>query len=188
MAFAATVRTRVARTGLGGLGLGIGLALLAAPIAAAEPENTPADPPAPLAAVSVLPGESAPSAASATAALAASPASAAAAAVPASGAVAAAPAEGVPHLPTPDNLPPGTTQAPSEGSKLGYIRDLWHAVRTQDVTMSDALLLFTQRPMDADTPLTAMSPRSAPTTESDPAAPPAADVTVLAEVPAPPVS
>lgn len=81
----------------------------------------------------------------------------------------------MPHLPTPENLPPGTTQAPSEGSKLGYIRDLWYAVRTQDVTMSDAVLLFTQRPMDADTPLDAMSPRSEPIPVPDPAAPPAAD-------------
>ena len=99
-------------------------------------------------------------------------------------ALAATPAEGVPHLPTPDNLPPGTTQAPSEGSKLGYIRDLWHAVRTQDVTMSDALLLFAQRPMDADTPLEAMSPRSEPVAAPDPAAPPAAEAPILAEVPA----
>jgi hypothetical protein len=159
------------------------LAVLMAPHAAAEPEVAPADPPPPLAIVApapVLPGEVVQAAASAAAA----PAATASAATP----LATTPTEGVPHLPTPENLPPGTTQAPSEGSKLGYIRDLWHAVRTQDVTMSDAVLLFTQRPMDADTPLDAMSPRSEPILVPDPAAPPAAEAPILAEVPAPPAS
>jgi len=179
MACAATMRARAARAGLGGLvsGIGFGLAVLVSPHAAAEPENTPAEPPPPLAAVApapVLPGEG--QAAAPAAAPAADPAAA----------PLAAPVEGVPHLPSPDNLPPGATQAPSEGSKLGYIRDLWHAVRTQDVTMSDALLLFTQRPMDADTPLSEMTPRSAPIVVPDPAAPPAAEAPILPDVPAPP--
>lgn len=187
MACAATLRPRAVRAGLGGLGLGIGLTLLFAPHAAAEPENTPADPPPPLAAVAPM---SVLSADVAQADVPAVPADAAQA-VPAATPLAADPAEGVPHLPTPDNLPPGTTQAPSEGSKLGYIRDLWHAVRTQDVTMSDALLLFTQRPMDADTPVEAMSPRSAPIVLPDPAAPPVADAPIMdapimTELPAPP--
>lgn len=53
--------------------------------------------------------------------------------------------------------------------------------------MSDAVLLFTQRPMDADTPLDAMSPRSEPILRSDLAAPPAAEAPIP-EVPAPLVS
>ena len=60
--------------------------------------------------------------------------------------------DGVPHLPSPESLPPGTSQTPPEHRTLGYLRDLWHAVRTEDVSMSDALLLFAQRPMDSAPP------------------------------------
>jgi hypothetical protein len=68
------------------------------------------------------------------------------AAVPAEAAVPAA----VPHLPSPDNLPPGTTtEAPSQG-RMDYLRYLWNAVRSQDVTMGNAALLLAQRPMSAD--------------------------------------
>ena len=65
----------------------------------------------------------------------------------------AAPPEGVPHLPSPENLPPGTTEAPVDQGQprsLGYLRDLWHAVQTQEVSGKDALLLLTQRPMNAN--------------------------------------
>jgi hypothetical protein len=59
---------------------------------------------------------------------------------------------GVPHLMSPENLPPGTTTnapvGPSQGRGLSYLQDLWHAVQTQDVSMKDALLLLTQRPLD----------------------------------------
>ena len=62
----------------------------------------------------------------------------------------ASPTGGVPHLPSPDHLPPGTTQAAPEQRSLGYLRDLVQAVRAQDVTMSDAaMLLLTHRPSDA---------------------------------------
>lgn len=57
--------------------------------------------------------------------------------------------EGVPHLASPDNLPPGTTTTPVSQSRLGYLRDLWHAMRTQEVSGSDALLLLTQRPLSS---------------------------------------
>lgn len=68
-------------------------------------------------------------------------------------------ADGVPHLASPDNLPPGSTSTPPpEGRGLGYLRDLWHAVQTQEVSGADALLLFTQRPMNPD----ASSPRGLP--------------------------
>jgi hypothetical protein len=57
----------------------------------------------------------------------------------------------VQHLSSPDNLPPGTTSAdaPPQG-RLGYWRDLLHAMRTQQVSGGDALLLLTQRPLDAN--------------------------------------
>jgi hypothetical protein len=59
------------------------------------------------------------------------------------------PADGVPHLPSPDNLPPGTTQAAPEGPNTSYLRYLWQAVHTPGVTLSDALLLIAQRPLGA---------------------------------------
>ncbi len=60
--------------------------------------------------------------------------------------------EVVPHLPSPDNLPPGTSVAPQNPNqpRLAYLRDLWHAMQTQEVSGADALLLLTQRPMSAD--------------------------------------
>lgn len=65
----------------------------------------------------------------------------------------APPAE-VQHLSSPQNLPPGTTDVPLDGRQSGrgsYLRDLWHAVQTQDISGKDAAILFlTQRPMDAN--------------------------------------
>lgn len=65
----------------------------------------------------------------------------------------AAPTDGVPHLSSLDNLPPGTSATPtdSDGHRMAYLRDLWHAVQTQEISGAGALLLLTQRPMDADT-------------------------------------
>jgi hypothetical protein len=59
----------------------------------------------------------------------------------------------VPHLSSPQNLPPGTTDQPtdpSQSTELGYLRELWHEVQTQNVSMKDALLLLAQRPLDAN--------------------------------------
>jgi hypothetical protein len=59
----------------------------------------------------------------------------------------------VPHLSSPDNLPPGTTDDPSGsqgGRGLTYLQEIWHAVQTHDVTLGDAVLLLAQRPMDAN--------------------------------------
>lgn len=64
-----------------------------------------------------------------------------------------APPAGTPHLSSLENLPPGTTIAPAgpqEGHGLGYLRDLWHALRTQEISGNDALLLLTQRPLNPD--------------------------------------
>jgi len=122
------------RRAAAGLGALIALTLLTAPGAGADPID-PAEPSSP-AAVEV------PS----------SPA-----------AVEAAPA-GMPHLPSPDNLPPGTTQTAPERRTLGYLRDIWNSVRTEDVTMSDMLFLIAQRPMTAAPPA-APSPVTAPVSE-----------------------
>ena len=65
----------------------------------------------------------------------------------------ATPPADVPHLSSPENLPPGTTDTPPDPNQprsLTYLQDLWHAVQTQEVSGKDALLLLTQRPMNAD--------------------------------------
>ena len=114
---------RTGRRSLSGLGLlGFALAVLVAPAAAADPVDS-AEPESQVV-VDVSPP-------------------------PAAAAVSTAPADGVPHLPSPDNLPPGTTQDVPEGPKMSYLRYLWQAVQTPGVTMGDALMLIAQRPMDA---------------------------------------
>jgi hypothetical protein len=123
-----------ARRAPAGLGALIAMALLTAPSAGAEPID-PAGPSSP----------------------------AAVEAAPSPAAVEAAPAA-VPHLPSPENLPPGTTQTAPERRTLGYLRDIWNTVRTEDVTMSDMLLLIAQRPMNAAPPA-APSPVTAPVPE-----------------------
>jgi hypothetical protein len=115
--------TMNARLGLGALA--VSAAFLAAPAAWADPAD-PTDPAAP----TVVAGDTS---------------------TPPVDASAPAPAPvPVQHLSSPDNLPPGTTATdlPSQG-RLGYWRDLLHAMRTQQVSGSDALLLLTQRPLDA---------------------------------------
>jgi hypothetical protein len=72
-----------------------------------------------------------------------------AAPAPADDDVAVAPAP-VPHLSSPTNLPPGTvTDPPPPAGRMDYLRDLWHAVQTQEISGGNALLLLTQMPMDA---------------------------------------
>lgn len=64
---------------------------------------------------------------------------------------ASAPPNGVPHLSSPENLPPGTTDTPPgpQGHGLSYLRELWNALKSQDISGKDAaILLFTQRPLD----------------------------------------
>ncbi|WP_328353327.1 dopamine receptor D4 [Mycobacterium sp. NBC_00419] len=110
----------VRRVCLGLAALGAGLAIATAPAALADP----AEPvPAP-----VVPVEASAQAVSADP---------------------SQPTDGVQHLPSPGNLPPGTTDIPTQTRNMGYLRDMWHAIQTQDVTMGDALLLLAQRPMTA---------------------------------------
>jgi hypothetical protein len=61
----------------------------------------------------------------------------------------------VPHLSSPYNLPPGTTEdpaAPDSRPNLSYLKELWHAVQTQDISGNDALLALAQRPMNSPDP------------------------------------
>ncbi|MGV0716156.1 transglycosylase family protein [Mycolicibacterium sp. XJ662] len=81
------------------------------------------------------------------------------------------PPEGVPHLASPQNLPPGTTtdrsQAPTKSPNVGYLKEIWHAIQTQEISGTDALLALTQRPLT--TPDNPGGP--APNLPVDPAAP-----------------
>lgn len=96
--------------------------------------------------------------------------------------VPAVPAEGVPHLASPQNLPPGTTadnpsQVPGQGPNATYLREIWHAIQTQDISGKDALLALTQRPLSTPDAPGGEAP-NLPVAPVDPAAP--------APVPAPP--
>jgi hypothetical protein len=63
----------------------------------------------------------------------------------------APPPDGMQHLASPDNLPQGSTmdasQLPAQSPNVGYLKELWHAIQTQDITGKDALLALTQRPL-----------------------------------------
>jgi hypothetical protein len=179
-------------------GVGTLAALLAGATTAQADPGVPVPPPAPPAVVApVLPGPApaappaqpvaapaplVPAAAPAPAAPE-TPASPAAAPVPGD---AAPPAE-VPHLASPENLPPGTSMTPQPSAGGSYLRDLWHAVQTQEVSGKDALLLLTQRPMNANaTPPPGLSANPA---QQMPAAPPPAPGAPLpVTAPAPPAA
>ncbi|MFG1932787.1 hypothetical protein ACGFK1_19405 [Mycobacterium sp. NPDC048908] len=78
------------------------------------------------------------------------------------------PPDGTQHLSSPENLPPGTTDTPDPTQGRGsYLRDLWHAYQTQEITGRDALLLLTQRPMNANP----MPPAGMPVNPTPPPAP-----------------
>ncbi|MUL78609.1 hypothetical protein [Mycolicibacterium sp. CBMA 226] len=59
----------------------------------------------------------------------------------------------VPHLSSPQNLPPYTTTT-ADGSQdtdqLSYLRDVWQAVQEREISPKEALVLLAQRPMDAN--------------------------------------
>ena len=173
--------------------LGVAVALLWAPAAMAVPDVS-VDPSVPPAAAEAAP---------AVDPLALPPAEAVPPPVPGADAVplSVTPPDGVPHLATPDALPPGTTQQQTRNSSTrGYLKDVWEAVRSGDVTTGEALLLIAQRPMDSKGALQDMTPQQsaapgaapAPAVEALPpapqaaeVAPPAADVAPSAEAPLP---
>jgi len=78
--------------------------------------------------------------------------------------------DGVQHLSSPGNPPPGTTDdpvGPQSGPNVTYLKELWHAIQTQQVSKGDALLALTQRPLN--TPVT--NDPSMGTTPTDASAP-----------------
>jgi hypothetical protein len=83
------------------------------------------------------------------------------------------PPDGVPHLASPDALPPGSTMDPSvmagESPNVSYLKDLWHAVQNQEISGKEALLLgIAQRGMNTPYPDQAPGP-NVPTAAGDPA-------------------
>jgi len=139
------------------IGGGFAALMFAAP-AVAEPAPPP--PPAPVVDVAPVP---------------AAPASA----VSVQAAPAPAPTEGVPHLPSPEALPPGSTMDPSvmaggESPNVSYLRDLWHAVQNQELSGKEALLLgISQRNLNTPIPAQAPGP-NVPIAPAGPASGPAA--------------
>jgi resuscitation-promoting factor RpfA len=89
------------------------------------------------------------------------------------------PPNGVPHLPSPDNLPPGSTMDPAETAgdspNVSYLKDLWQAVQSHDISGKQALIMgLGQRGMDTPYPDQAPGPNVpiTPAPPGDPAAPP----------------
>ena len=139
---------------LAGFGiLGVGMAAVLAPVASADPvipadPATPAAAPAPVTAALVGPESAVPAPSGPAPGPAAVAASASSSITPAASIT---PPDGVSHLPSPTSLPPGTTQeAPAlpDHPTLGYLKDVWTAVRGKQVSPQDALLLIAQRPVD----------------------------------------
>jgi hypothetical protein len=71
---------------------------------------------------------------------------------PPAGAVDQAAAPGpVPHLMSPQNLPPGTSSTPVDGTEpagVSYARAIWEAIQDNRISWRQGLILLAQRPMD----------------------------------------
>ena len=94
-----------------------------------------------------------------------------------SGEIPAPPAE-VPHLVSPENLPPGATMdpnaLPAQSDNVTYLKEIWHAIQTQDITGKGALLALTQRPLTTPAPENVNGPGGGlgPVAEVSPSLPP----------------
>ncbi|MGB6886764.1 MAG: transglycosylase, partial [Mycobacterium sp.] len=94
----------------------------------------------------------------------------------------AAPADGTAHLPSPENLPPGTSAVPvgsPTNANVSYLKDLWQAIRDKEVDRNDLLLALAQRSFTAPLPGDTKSPTESPAVLADGA------MTTPAPVPAP---
>ena len=84
--------------------------------------------------------------------------------------------DGVPHLASPDALPPGSTLDPAtqgnESPNVSYLKDLFHAVQGQEISGKEALIMgLAQRGMSTPYPEQAPGP-NVPLSPVDPAAAP----------------
>ena len=86
----------------------------------------------------------------------------------------------VPHLPSPDNPPPGTSNepvGPSANPNVSYLKDLWQALKNDEIDRNDLLIALSQRsftspiPGEATAPAPAGDPAlaAAPVLPADPA-------------------
>lgn len=94
--------------------------------------------------------------------------------------------EGMPHLASPDALPPGSTMDPAVGRdetpNVSYLKDLWHAVQNQEISGKEALILgLAQRGMNTpypdqapgpNVPVAPVAPAPVPTPPAPVGAPP----------------
>ncbi len=106
----------------------------------------------------------------------------------------------VPHLPSPDSPPPGTSNepvGPATNPNVSYLKDLWQALKNDEIDRNDLMIALAQRsftspiPGEATVPAQAVDPALAtdPALAADPAAvgdPAAADEPVLVVPDAPP--
>jgi hypothetical protein len=104
------------------------------------------------------------------------------------------PPDGVPHLASPDALPPGSTMDPQDmdSPNVSYLKDLWQAVQNHEISGKEALIMgAAQRGMNTPIPGQAPGP-NVPLVPGDPALappPPAPPLgPALAPPPAPPLS
>jgi hypothetical protein len=93
--------------------------------------------------------------------------------------------DGVPHLASPDSLPPGSTMDPAangaDSPNVSYLKDLWQAVQNHDISGKEALIMgLGQRGMNTPYPQQGPGP-NVPVGPADPAEPPppAPDAPVL---------
>ncbi|MDT5151772.1 MAG: hypothetical protein QOI01_3505 [Mycobacterium sp.] len=94
------------------------------------------------------------------------------------------PPNGMPHLASPDALPPGSTMVPQDNDSpnVSYLKDLWQAVQNHEISAKEALVMgLAQRGMNTPYPDQAPGP-NVPITPADPAQAPA----MAPALPAPP--
>ena len=157
-----------AMTSIAGLASGLFLALLAtASLAGADP------------AVPALPPSPAPAPLVPAAAPAPGPAPQEGVDIQAAGAPDSVvpPPNGIPHLASPDALPPGSTMDPSaatgDSPDVNYFKDLWQAVQNHEISGKEALVMgLAQRGMSTSMPAQAPGP-NVPISPGDAPPPPA---------------
>ena len=72
---------------------------------------------------------------------------------------------GVPHLPSPDNPPPGTSDepiGPASNPNVSYLKELWGALKNQEIDRNDLLVALAQRSFTAPVPGDAVTPAPDP--------------------------
>jgi hypothetical protein len=109
--------------------------------------------------------------------------------VPGPAPVLPAPPDGVPHLASPDALPPGSTLDPQDNDSpnVSYLKDLWQAVQNHEISGKEALVMgLAQRGMDTPIPEQAPGP-NVPLSPVDPALAPPPPAPGPAPAPAPPL-